>query len=66
LSPSLAVIPRPAEPSTFRELLQLMEGERNVNRPIVWFLLGVVAYYVYIHMVQKVPTDAAKPGAGGR
>lgn len=36
-----------------------------MNRPIVWFLLGVAAYYVYIHYVAKVPMAAAKPGNGG-
>jgi hypothetical protein len=35
-----------------------------MNRPIVWFLFGVAAYWAYIHYVAKVPMSAAKPGAG--
>jgi len=34
-----------------------------MNRPFFWFVLGIGAYWVWIHMIAKVPTAAAKPGA---
>lgn len=35
-----------------------------MNRPIVWFLMGILAAYIYFRFVAKVPMGAMTPGNG--
>ena len=33
-----------------------------MNRPVVWFLFGIIAAYVYFRFIAKVPVGAMGPG----